>query len=360
MFWVKLKKYLNIKQAIRDQIAGNGHLRSLPTRFHFEVNDYCNLDCAMCPRKSEIIPKDSGNLDPAIIRQITRWLPYVLYTGFAGNGEPFLHPQLFEIIEQVRKAGSVPSIVTNGTLLTMERLQRLSQIGPCILVLSFDAAEKKTFEEIRIGANYDRILENLATINDLKKKHNTPFPVVNFLVCAMKKNQKELIGIIDLAKKYNVAKVIFQTIYPFSEMARLNMFADLREVEDATADAINHARNLGIETGLAPLNFGLEKRLAHIGKSFKPGTRLFCENIWQTMHVGVNGDVRFCCFWTGSPIGNLAKKSVPEIWNAPDFVNLRAAISRGDIPKECRDCHILSVHDPDAIRTRLNADIKNL
>ncbi|HQH11554.1 MAG TPA: radical SAM protein [Candidatus Sumerlaeota bacterium] len=343
-----------------EQLKSCSRLRSLPTRYHFEFNDYCNLDCAMCPRKSENIPKDTGNLDPAVIRQISRWLPYSLYTGFAGNGEPFLHPKLFEIMEQVSKSGSVPSIVTNGTLLTPERMRRLSKLGPSILVISFDAAQKKTFEEIRIGADFDKILENIQHINEIKNNTQSPFPVLNFLVCTMKKNQTELCEIVNIAKKNNVAKVIFQTIYPFSEMAQMNMFKDLLDIEAATSAAIELAKKLGIEAGLAPLNFGIAERLHHKGEPLESGARLFCENIWQTMHVGVNGDVRFCCFWTGKSIGNLLHQSVPEIWNHPDFVKLRAAISRGEIPKECQDCHVLSVHDPVAIKARLNEDIKNL
>jgi radical SAM protein with 4Fe4S-binding SPASM domain len=76
--------------------------------------------------------------------------------------------------------------------------------------------------------------------------------------------------------------------------------------------------------------------------------------------VGINGDVRFCCFWTGESIGNLKEKTIPEIWNHPEFIKLRKRISEGEIPSECRDCHLLTKHNKEEIRSRLNIELENI
>lgn len=360
MVLMKLKKYLNIRHAIGDQLKQRSSLRALPLSFHFEVNDNCNLKCAMCARQSDYVPKGTGNLEPSIIRGIRKWLARAQYVGLAGNGEPFLHPRLFDILEDIRQAGSVPSLITNGMLLTLERLERLIALGPSILNISIDAATKSTFESIRVGANFDTILHNLDNLVSLKKIKKTPFPIINFLACVMENNKAELMGIIYLAARFGVPKVIFQTVFPFTDYGRENMLSDLDEINQAVGPAKKRASELGIEAVIAPLFFSLEKRLEHQGKTLRPGTHLFCENIWQTMHVGINGDVRFCCYWTGKSIGNLAERRVPEIWNHPEFVNLRAAICRGGIPTDCRNCHVLEIYNPEEIRSRLQARLRNL
>jgi len=357
---MKLKKYLNIRRAIGDQTKLRPSLRALPLSFHFEVNDICNLKCPMCARQTDYVPKNTGNLDPSIVRRIRKWLKRAQYVGLAGNGEPFLHPQLFDILDDIRHAGSVPSIITNGTLLTPAIQERLIAFGPSILNISIDAATKNTFESIRAGANFNIILNNLDSLVSLKKIKKTPFPIINFLSCVMKNNKTELMGIIHLAEKFGVPKVIFQTVFPFTDYGRENMLRDLDEINQAVEPAIKRASELGIEAVIAPLFFSLEKRLKHAGETLHPGAHLFCENIWQTMHVGVNGDVRFCCYWTGKPIGNLAEKGVPQIWNHPEFINLRSTISRGEIPTDCRNCNVLEIHNPDEIRSRLQTRLKNL
>ncbi len=358
--FLRLKKYLNLKRALGDQLKERSLLRSMPLRVHLEVNDRCNLNCIMCARRSENIPKDTGDLDPAIVHRISPWLSFANYVGLAGNGEPFLHPKLFEILDIIRGAGSVPSIVTNGTLLSDECLGRLIQLGPSILDVSFDGATKQTFETIRVGADFNAIVGNLKHLAALKSKHRSPYPILNFLVCVMQENKGELVEVVNLAKTLGVSKVDFQTIYPFTQDARKSVIQELKEVHEVTAPAMNRTRELGIMATLSPIGFGIKERLRFEHHELKPGTRLFCENVWQTLHVGVDGDVRFCCFWTGRHLGNLAEQTIPELWNHPDFQSLRTRLAKGEIPDDCRNCHLLDIHNPQAIRSKFKVEIDDL
>jgi radical SAM protein with 4Fe4S-binding SPASM domain len=357
---VKLSKYLNLRRSLGDKLKGKSCLKALPLNIHFEINDQCNLNCFMCPRNCTMIPKDTGWFDPAIIKQISGSFRTASYTGLAGNGEPFLHPHLYDILKTIRRYGSVPSIVTNGTLLSEEWIRRLIDLGPGILTVSFDGGTKETFEAIRTGASFDRIIDSLRLLSRLKQEKRTPFPVLNFLVCIMKENKDELVDIMKWASGLGAPKVSFQSIFPFTERARQSMIGDLREIEELTNPAIEYGRNNKIETTLSPLSFGIHKRLQHKNEKLKPGAPLFCENIWQTLHAGVNGDVRFCCFWLGDPIGNLKDRDIPEIWNHPEFQKLRAQVFRGEIPENCLNCHILEPHNPDLIYSKYRQQAANI
>jgi MoaA/NifB/PqqE/SkfB family radical SAM enzyme len=54
------------------------------------------------------------------------------------GGEPLLHPDLDEIIRRIRKCGIVAGLITNGYLLTAERIQKLNRAGLEWLQISID------------------------------------------------------------------------------------------------------------------------------------------------------------------------------------------------------------------------------
>src|SRR5947209_18461705 len=54
------------------------------------------------------------------------------------GGEPLLHPELDAIISRIRHHGMVAGLITNGYLLTAERIQRLNHAGLEWLQISID------------------------------------------------------------------------------------------------------------------------------------------------------------------------------------------------------------------------------
>jgi MoaA/NifB/PqqE/SkfB family radical SAM enzyme len=54
------------------------------------------------------------------------------------GGEPLLHPELDDIIRQIRRNGIIASMITNGYLLTAERIQRLNRAGLEHMQISID------------------------------------------------------------------------------------------------------------------------------------------------------------------------------------------------------------------------------
>jgi len=54
------------------------------------------------------------------------------------GGEPLLHPALDDIIRRIRRHGSVATLITNGYLLTPDRIERLNRAGLDHLQISID------------------------------------------------------------------------------------------------------------------------------------------------------------------------------------------------------------------------------
>ena len=54
------------------------------------------------------------------------------------GGEPLLHPDLDEVIAGIRRRGMIATLITNGYLLTLQRIERLNRAGLDHLQISID------------------------------------------------------------------------------------------------------------------------------------------------------------------------------------------------------------------------------
>jgi len=72
------------------------------------------------------------------------------------GGEPFLHKDLFEIIKHCEKHELAISVVTNGTLLGQEVIEKLASIRRFVLIVSLDGL-KSTHDYIRGEGVFQRV-----------------------------------------------------------------------------------------------------------------------------------------------------------------------------------------------------------
>lgn len=95
----------------------------------------CNLSCAYCNEYdsfSKPVPLD------VIFRRVGRLAKLGISIITISGGEPLLHPQLEEIIRRIRRHGILAGLITNGYLLTPERIERLNHAGLDHLQISID------------------------------------------------------------------------------------------------------------------------------------------------------------------------------------------------------------------------------
>lgn len=89
-----------------------------------------------------------------------------------GGGEPFLRPDLPEIVNIIRRRGILPNITTNGTLLTGTTLEEIADKIGC-LKISFETGnfskkiEPANSAGVPFGINLILTQENIARIEDI-------------------------------------------------------------------------------------------------------------------------------------------------------------------------------------------------
>src|ERR1700686_3969124 len=97
----------------------------------------CNLACTYCNEYDDFSkPVDT----PEMLRRIDRLGELGTSIVTISGGEPLLHPDLDVIIARMRKNGILSGMITNGYLLTAERIERLNRAGLEYLQISIDNA----------------------------------------------------------------------------------------------------------------------------------------------------------------------------------------------------------------------------
>jgi MoaA/NifB/PqqE/SkfB family radical SAM enzyme len=95
----------------------------------------CNLSCAYCNEYDKVS-------SPVPAAEMARRIDLLAALGteiitFSG-GEPLLHPELDELIRRIRRHGRIATLITNGYLLSPERIRQLNRAGLEHLQISID------------------------------------------------------------------------------------------------------------------------------------------------------------------------------------------------------------------------------
>jgi len=95
----------------------------------------CNLSCTYCNEYDDFskpVPVDT------MVSRINRLADLGTSILTLSGGEPLLHPELDEIIAAMRRRGVLACMITNGYLLTPDRVKKLNQAGLDHMQISID------------------------------------------------------------------------------------------------------------------------------------------------------------------------------------------------------------------------------
>ncbi len=149
-------------------------LSEFPILLAIEPTSICNLRCTMCFQVDEKLSKSRDNMgfmDFNLYKQIIddATANDLCAIVLASRGEPTLHKDIFKMIRYAKDQGILDvKMNTNATRLTPDRSRELLESGLDTLVFSVDAAVKEDFERIRVGAKFEKVVENITTFNHIR------------------------------------------------------------------------------------------------------------------------------------------------------------------------------------------------
>src|SRR5215831_15779428 len=129
--WLAARRRLREIRMIARGLMDKDH----PILAHVIPMRRCNLSCTYCNEFDDFSK-------PVPLDVMYQRLDHLAALGTTiitiSGGEPLLHPELDQIIARVRRNGMIAGMITNGYLLTAERIQRLNRAGLEHLQISID------------------------------------------------------------------------------------------------------------------------------------------------------------------------------------------------------------------------------
>ncbi len=166
----------------------------------YEVTDHCNAECVMCPRDHHKFGRPHGIMDlekyrKSIDEVVELGCKQVVLTGF---GEPMIDKRLESKIEYAKSKGLRTYIISNASLITRKRSEKLINAGLDELRLSYYGMRKETYERVMVGLNFDVTMKNLYDFLDVREKMGAVRPRLEISWLVLPENE----GDTDLFKEY--------------------------------------------------------------------------------------------------------------------------------------------------------------
>jgi len=310
-----------------------------------EVTNLCNLKCIMCNHGDHNFHRPLGVMKlkeyvkileevDTISANIWEFSPYWL-------GESFIHPQINEILSLTstikNKGGKFVhfNIHTNGVQLTDSNLVAIVNSSLNSILFSIDAATAETYSKIRIGGDFEKVIQNikkLRQMRDSKRTDKKPAIIAQFIL--MDENAHELKKFIDMFRNFGFKNFVY------SANPAENPYKDI-DVQDTLFPNVDE--DTVFIKALEPNAFTKKQKHREITSRKKhKGGRTACASLFKMLSIAVNGEATACCRddQVSMSIGNVFKDGLSGVWFSEKLKEMRLAHIKGEFDKvpKCKSC----------------------
>ncbi len=323
---------------------------ALPPHLQVEITAACNLACTMClVRYRPPVNKLAGAMPLELFQRLIGDLPELRRLTLQGLGEPLLSPYLLDMIRAAVDRRITVGFNSNATLLNRRRADELVGSGVDWLHVSLDGATAATYENIRDGARFASVVENLAGLVTAKRQAGSVTPWIRVVFVAMRGNVGELPDLVRLLAGIGVDELHVQNLsHSFSDTDPAGRYAGIRSF---TADQalwtgadLDHAAALFARANSAAAETGLRLRLPGLTMTEPgPSDGRGCSWPWEAVYVTSAGVVQPCCMVMGddrATLGQVGEQTFAEIWHGARYREFRRRLISSDPPEVCRGCSL--------------------
>lgn len=157
----------------------------VPTHLQIEtINGVCTARCIMCPmptwtRKPRLMNEEM------FLNILQKFLPYrgqIEYLSLFGCGEPLLDPGFAKKVTIAKALGfQGVGTATNCTNLFPLMAQDILRAGMDTLICGVDGLTKEVHESIRVGTDFDKVLENIMNFMEMRPYYGTTKVIIRFI-----------------------------------------------------------------------------------------------------------------------------------------------------------------------------------
>jgi AdoMet-dependent heme synthase len=299
---------------------------------HYNVTNTCNLSCKFCyadsiRAKTVHIPLDRIRLLAREAREVG--CKRVILSG----GEIFVRDDWFEICEAFSVVGIAVSLVSNGTLISDDRLRRIKLIPGFSILISLDGDEE-VHDRIRgMNGSHRKTLATIAKFSE----HAIDFQVNSTII---KTNLSEIDYLTTVSARYDVS-------VRFSLLNRYNGRGQV-----VAPEALDVAEVLELRSYC----HNMRKQGSRIFINLPPVLQ-FPEDVlpirspscgWTKSYCGITneGYVTICGVAGADERlyqGNILDQSFAKIWRESELFNHLRSLKANDLKGVCRRCRVRDV-----------------
>lgn len=314
-----------------------------PEVLHIDLTNRCNFNCIACWCRSPLL-RDKAM--PEWERKLS--LPLDLVKGIfddlacmgglrqvkiVGGGEPFMHPDILQVIRYIRQKGRGIEIDINSNFsLVNESIAReLFDLGVDSFTISLWAGTPATYARVHPNQSEDtfnKIKNTLARVDSMKKAAGSARPRVTFHNVIFNLNYMDIRDMINFALEVSADNIQFvpvDTVKGKTETLlldsaqRLELLSSLRDIrKNYTPENRLYKDDSGRMVTLSDFDSFInrvERINMSTGAYDEDVVELYpCYAGWLFARVMATGDVVPCCKGHRMPMGNLYKNSFRDIW----------------------------------------------
>lgn len=297
-----------------------------PIHVQLIISDLCNQDCTFCAyRMTGYTSNELFNevrADGTSTHNPHRFLAYdkvveiledcqaigVKAIQVTGGGEPTLHPQFVNILDQVVDRGLDLAVVTNGWRLGAREMQAL--LRATWVRVSLDAASADRYRTIRRTTSmaFETVLQHLREFVALKQATRSAVTIgIGFVVT--RENWQEVLEATRLARDLGVDNIRLSAVF---QPERAAYFAPFFETASALC---REAEALSSDTFRVINNFG--ERVSDL--ALGAPDYAVCGYQHVTTYIGADQQVYRCCVLAYSRrglLGSLRQQRFKDLWAA--------------------------------------------
>lgn len=296
------------------------------------ITPKCNLSCQHCCGfpGGEVSTERAKKLIAEIAELKPGWVSI-------GGGEPLLRGDIFELLGLMRERQLEVHLTTNGMLVTRRIITTLKQLGVKVAV-SIDGATPGTYEAIRVGASFDRVVKSARSY-----AKEGLLEAIN--ITLLRTNYTEIPGFLELAAQVGVKGVTFIGLKPCPDYRGKLLTPE--EYGEAIKLTCQVARETGVEFFFDEPFFwpvvrewGLTAQMPAVDTGTLVSSTSACI-FGEYIFIDTDGGVKPCSF-SPMTVGNVNEKSLAQIW---EEILTSPLLNQIKDPKartgDCQDCQYL-------------------
>jgi SynChlorMet cassette radical SAM/SPASM protein ScmF len=305
---------------------------------YFYLTEGCNLRCRHCwlepPHQSE--KRQYPALDPDLFRHILQQArPLGLTSVKLTGGEPLMHPQIGEILGNLREEKLRFNMETNGVLCTPELARELVRSGLGYISVSLDGADADTHEWVRgVKGCFEAALDG---IRNLVAAGIRP----QVIMTLMQRNVGQIEQLVRLAESLGAASVKFNIVQPTARGVKMHEAGETLSIREIVRLGDWIENELSARTKLG-LHYSHPAAFRPLGRMYgREGSGCGVCGIFGILGVLAGGSYALCGIGEHVPelvFGHVSKDPLADVWkDNPVLREIREGLPRrlGGICGEC-------------------------